>query len=79
MAGVPVGPARYPMADDLPREGSGPVDAERMTAEDLDMDRQWRNMFGQPLPILGCLDIVRRILERPPTPNRILDDPPGGS
>ena len=27
----------------------------QMTAEDLQLDRLWREAFGQPLPILGLL------------------------
>lgn len=34
-----------------------------MTQEDQDLDRQWRETFGEPLPILGAGDIVRQILD----------------
>lgn len=37
-----------------------------MTLEDADLDRRWRARFGQPLPILGCSEIVRRILDEGP-------------
>lgn len=33
-----------------------------MTAEDVELAKQWRTRFGQPLPMLGCADIVRAIL-----------------
>ncbi|WP_156389410.1 DNA methylase [Brevundimonas sp. Root1423] len=36
-----------------------------MTAEEVELDREWRARFGQPLPMLGCADIVRRILLLP--------------
>jgi len=36
--------------------------APQMTAEEMELDREWRARFGQPLPMLGCADIVRRIL-----------------
>ncbi|WP_332658842.1 DNA methylase [Brevundimonas sp.] len=37
-----------------------------MSSEDMELDRQWRARFGQPLPMLGCADIVRQILEAAP-------------
>ena len=37
----------------------------RMTPEEFELDREWRARFGQPLPMLGCADIVRRILTPP--------------
>ncbi|MEJ6789620.1 hypothetical protein BrevBR_08700 [Brevundimonas sp. BR2-1] len=37
----------------------------QMTAEEMELDREWRARFGQPLPMLGCADIVRRILLAP--------------
>lgn len=37
-----------------------------MTTEDVELDRLWRARFGQPLPMLGCADIVRQILESVP-------------
>lgn len=37
-----------------------------MTNEDKELDRQWRARFGQPLPMLGCADIVRQILNAAP-------------
>jgi hypothetical protein len=37
----------------------------QMTPEEIELDRQWRARFGQPLPMLGCADIVRRILLLP--------------
>lgn len=40
--------------------------APEMTNEDIDLDRQWRARFGQPLPMLGCADIVRHILKTAP-------------
>lgn len=33
-----------------------------LTKEDQELDRQWRAMFGEPMPILGGGDIVRQIL-----------------
>jgi len=44
----------------------GPMTANEMTTEDIDLDRQWRDRFGQPLPMLGCADIVRQILQNSP-------------
>jgi len=44
---------------------SRPMTPARMTAEEIELDREWRARFGQPLPILGCADIVRRILLLP--------------
>lgn len=40
----------------------------QMTAEEIELDREWRARFGQPLPMLGCADIVRRILLLPASP-----------
>ena len=40
--------------------------ASEMTTEDVELDRQWRDRFGQPLPMLGCADIVRQILRSCP-------------
>lgn len=37
----------------------------QMTDEEIELDREWRLRFGQPLPILGCAEIVRRILKAP--------------
>ena len=34
----------------------------KMTSEEIELDREGRARFGQPLPMLGCADIVRRIL-----------------
>lgn len=34
----------------------------QMTDEEIELDREWRARFGQPLPVLGCADIVRSIL-----------------
>lgn len=41
-----------------------------ISAEDRELDRQWRAAFGEPLPMLGCGDIVRSVLARlaPATP-----------
>lgn len=33
-----------------------------MSTEDRQLDAQWRDVFGQPLPILGAGELVRRIL-----------------
>ena len=33
-----------------------------LNQEDQDLDRQWRETFGEPMPILGGGDIVRQIL-----------------
>ncbi|CAN5288373.1 hypothetical protein BH10PSE1_BH10PSE1_25100 [soil metagenome] len=30
--------------------------------EDLELDQLWREMFGQPLPMLGAPEVVRAIL-----------------
>jgi hypothetical protein len=46
-----------------------------MTPEDRELDRQWRSRFGQPLPMLGCADIVRRILATVPPARPIIDGP----
>lgn len=35
-----------------------------MSLEERELDRQWQALFGQPLPMLGCADIVRSILTR---------------
>lgn len=40
--------------------------APEMTNEDRELDRQWRARFGQPLPMRGCADIVRQILNAAP-------------
>lgn len=37
-----------------------------MTPEDLALDQQWRAKFGQPLPMIGASEIVRRILATTP-------------
>lgn len=34
--------------------------------EDLELDRLWRARFGQPLPLLGCAELVREVLARAP-------------
>lgn len=44
---------------------SGPMASAHMTPEEIELDREWRARFGQPLPMLGCADIVRRILLLP--------------
>lgn len=44
---------------------SGRMTSPQMTAEEMELDREWRARFGQPLPMLGCADIVRRILLAP--------------
>jgi predicted solute-binding protein len=31
--------------------------------DDVELDRQWREMFGQPLPMLGAAVIARKVLE----------------
>jgi hypothetical protein len=31
--------------------------------EEVELDGEWRARFGQPLPILGCADLVRRLLD----------------
>lgn len=33
-----------------------------MSAEDRELDRLWREAFGQPLPILGAASVVRPVL-----------------
>ena len=35
-----------------------------MTDEDRELDILWRQMFGQPLPILGAADVARQVLMR---------------
>ncbi len=32
--------------------------------DDLELDRMWRETFGQPLPLLGCAELVREVLRR---------------
>lgn len=32
--------------------------------EDIDIDRQWREVFGQPLPMLGASKIALMVLEQ---------------
>jgi hypothetical protein len=44
---------------------SGCMTSPQMTTEEIELDREWRARFGQPLPMLGCADIVRRILLAP--------------
>ena len=34
-----------------------------MTSEERELDRLWRERFGQPLPILGAPEVVREVLE----------------
>lgn len=36
----------------------------QMSPEDEELDRLWREAFGQPLPILGAACVVRPILLR---------------
>ena len=36
-----------------------------LTEDDQDLDRQWRETFGEPMPILGGGDIFRQILLKP--------------
>ena len=31
--------------------------------EEIELDRLWREAFGQPLPLLGAPDIARAILD----------------
>jgi len=33
-----------------------------MTDDDRELDALWREKFGEPLPILGASEIVRRVL-----------------
>jgi hypothetical protein len=33
-----------------------------LISEQAQLDLEWRSRFGQPVPILGALDVVRRIL-----------------
>jgi len=35
-----------------------------MTDEDRELNILWRQMFGQPLPILGAADVARQVLMR---------------
>lgn len=30
--------------------------------EDIELDRQWREVFGQPLPMFGAAAIARKVL-----------------
>lgn len=39
-----------------------------MTAEDQKLDARWRARFGEPLPILGAAEFVRKILDAPAQP-----------
>lgn len=32
--------------------------------EDIELDRQWREVFGQPLPMFGAAVIARKVLEQ---------------
>jgi len=34
-----------------------------LTDEDLELDQQWREAFGQPLPMLGAASIARQVLQ----------------
>lgn len=34
------------------------------TDEDIELDRQWREVFGQPLPMLGAAKIARMVLRQ---------------
>jgi hypothetical protein len=34
-----------------------------MNPEDLELDGEWRARFGQPLPLLGCAEFVRSLLQ----------------
>lgn len=34
------------------------------TDEDTELDRQWREAFGQPLPMLGAAKIARNVLQQ---------------
>jgi hypothetical protein len=36
-----------------------------LTDEERELDRLWRERFGQPLPILGAPEVVREILGVP--------------
>ena len=38
----------------------------QMTPEEVELDRQWRTRFGQPLPMLGSAELVWRILATTP-------------
>lgn len=44
------------------RDASPDVMRTPLTEEDQDLDRQWRETFGEPMPILGGGDIVRQII-----------------
>jgi len=33
------------------------------TDGDIELDRQWREAFGEPLPMLGAPDIARALIE----------------
>ncbi len=33
-----------------------------MSPQDRELDRLWRARFGEPLPMLGCAAIARRVL-----------------
>ena len=48
------------------------------TDEDIELDRQWREAFGQPLPMLGAAKIARMVLRQ--HRDRSLENPgPGQS
>ncbi|MBB5746693.1 hypothetical protein [Brevundimonas variabilis] len=34
------------------------------THEDIELDQQWREVFGQPLPMLGASGIARMVLQQ---------------
>jgi hypothetical protein len=33
-----------------------------LSPDEIELDRLWRQRFGQPLPILGCADLIRTLL-----------------
>jgi hypothetical protein len=35
-----------------------------LTDEDTELDQQWREAFGQPLPMLGAANIARKVLQQ---------------
>lgn len=35
-------------------------------ATEAELEQLWRNRFGQPLPVYGCPDLIRRVLSGEP-------------
>lgn len=46
-----------------------------LTDEDFELDRQWREVFGQPLPVLGAAKIARTVLAQYRDPDVAIAEP----